>query len=392
MRIAELVESLDLPPTQVAERAWDDAHRRVRRRRGGVAAGAAAVAVAGAVGITVMSRSDHEASPSPSPPPTHSVAPSTAPLVQDLLTDGRWRAELADMDYARFSGNLDRAVPLSANPVGRAVLAMGDPDDESEALVLGEDGRWRRVVVPGLVPAIDDGTGDTEPVLRPTSLSPDATRLALPQPNGLVVVDLADGSSRRYDVPGPGNVFALWADDDHVLVAEETARNGTLVDLRDGSMGRSAYGPTTAFLGDTTLTWGTGFRDTALHWEDERNVDTDANNMGGFFPQPPLVHDDVVVGVMGVVEDGGELPSSTWGVVAVDGSTGRVLAYLPVTHTKGTASLLFGWDGDKPIIGVPIPQEMSGLFVFAWDWRGGELNPIGHVGDWTSWGTGVVTR
>jgi hypothetical protein len=391
MRIAELVESIDLPPTQVAERAWDDAHRRVRRRRAAVVAGAA-ITVTCILAFAVVWRPDHTTTPSPAPSPTQTVEPHTAPVVQELLTGGRWRSELADMDYARFSGNLDRAAPLSADPVDRAVLAMGDPDDEAGALVLGEDGRWRRVDVPGLVPAIDDETGDTEPVLRPTSLSPDAARLALPQPNGLVVVDLADGSSRRYDVPGPGNVFALWADDDHVLVAEETARNGTLVDLRDGSLSRSAYGPTTTFLRNTTLTWGTGFRDTALRWENGRNVDTDANNMGGFFPQPPLVHDDVVVGVMGVVEGGGDLPSSTWGVVAVDGSTGRVLAYLPVTHTKGTASLLFGWDGDKPIIGVPLLKESSGLFVFAWDWRAGELEPIGHVGDWTSWGTGVVTE
>jgi hypothetical protein len=395
MRITELVESLDLPQTQVAEGAWEDARRRVRRRRGALAAGAAGVAVASVVAVTAVTppgRIDNPVDgPSLAPSPS-ATDDSDAPVVQQLLTGARWRAELADLDYGRYAGNLDEAVPLSQDPVGRAALAMGDPGDEAGAFVLGEDGTWRRVDVAGLVP-VQDEAGYTSPIVRPTSLSPDATKLALPQPNALVVVNLGDGTSRRYDVPGPANTYAIWADETHVLVAKEQESHGTMVDLTDGSTTPSTYGPSTRFLGDTTLTW-TRHRDLALdsylQWGDGRRVRTSADNGAGFFPQPPLVKDNIVIGVGGAYHDEGELPASTAGITAVDGSTGRILAYLPLQDQGAGRALLFGWDGDRPIIGVPLPQEMDGLFVFAWDWRAGQLDPIGHVGTWTSWGTGIV--
>jgi hypothetical protein len=70
------------------------------------------------------------------------------------------------------------------------------------------------------------------------------------------------------------------------------------------------------------------------------------------------------------------------GFEIVDGLTGKLLAYLPTSQAKGDPSLLLGWRGEQPIIGVSLPQESSGLFVFAWDWRAGELDPIGQ------WATG----
>jgi len=388
MNFTDLLDRLELPPTSVAETAWEEGRRRVLRRRGAAAAGAASLAVACVVGIVVVTSPRQDKVPSPAPSPTESTEPRTAPLVQRLLTGGRWRLELVDMDYGRFSGNYDGAVPLSSAPVGRASLAIGDPRDKAGALVLGEDGTWRRVDVAGLVPVTDE-SGYTSPVVRPTSLSPDATHLALPQPNALVLVDLTDGSSRRYDVPGPANTYAIWADDEHVLVAEELAVRGTMVDLRDGTTRPSAHGPSTAFLGDATLTWARNHDlDSVLQWGDGRHVRTPANNAGGFFPQPPLVRDNVVVGLGGVVSSRDPELSLTVGIEIVDGSTGNLLAYLPLTKGKGSSALLFGWDGDRPIVGVPLPQESSGLFVFTWDWHQGELHPVGHVPEWTSWGAG----
>jgi hypothetical protein len=395
MKFAELVESLDLPQTQVAERAWEDGRRRVRRRRGAIAAGASTLAVACILGVIGLTRPDHATTPTPMPhPPMRSVEPRTAPLVQDLLTHGRWRAELGDMDYRRFSGNLDRAVPLSQDPVDRAALAMADPDDEAGAFVLGEDGRWRRVDVPGLV-AVHHSGSYTSPALRPTALSPDATRLALPQPNALVVVDLTTATHHRYEVPGPGNTYAIWVDASHVLVVQGGAQHGTMVDLRDGSRSPSPYGPSTRFFENDNLTWGRGdelLLHSVLKWGDGRSVRTEATNSAGFFPQPPLVRNDVVVGDGGVYYDrNNDLPVNTLGITVVDGSNGKVLAYLPLEGQNAYAALLLGWDGDRPVIGVPIPEESGGLFVFAWDWEAGALDPIGHVtGMWTSWGTGQV--
>jgi hypothetical protein len=102
------------------------------------------------------------------------------------------------------------------------------------------------------------------------------------------------------------------------------------------------------------------------------------------------VRDDVVVGTMCVCSAGVGLPFGTWGMVAVNGSTGKVLAYLPVTRSKGTRSLLLGWAGDDPVVGLSLPQSSGYLYVFSGDWRRGQLHPIVRVDDWTSWGTGQI--
>jgi hypothetical protein len=390
MKIAELVDSLDLPETQVAERAWDDAHRRVRRRRGAVAGGVAGLTVACVVAVAAVTGPEHDRSPSPAPAPT-TPAPTTeqrtAPVVQRLWLHGHWRSEVADLDFGRIPGS---AAPpgLSTDPVDRAVLAINDPGAESRVLVYGEDGAWREVDVPGLVPPTH-AAGYPDPVLRPTSLSPDATQLALPQPRALVVVDLTDGTSRRFEVGIRFNVGVTWADDSHVLVSGTSNRQGAsthswMVHVTDGSVHASAYRPWTAFLDATTLTWRRG----PLRWGDGRVVQTIANNDGRGFTTPPQVRNGVVVGVMGVITSGQGLPFTTWGIVAIDADTGKVLAYLPVSRSKLTDSLVLGWDGDRPLVGLPHPDAVN-LDVFAWDWRQGSLNPIASVGARdVSWGSG----
>lgn len=389
MRIAELVESLDLPQTQVAAHAWDDGRRRVRRRRGVLAGIAGTVAVAGVVAATAMAGGNHDTVPTPGPAPTSTptptptVDPGTAPLVQGLWWHGHWRSEVADMTY--FPGSAGPPL-LSADPVGRAALAISAPGDGARVLVLGEDGHWRQVDA-GLVPA--GNRLYPRSVLRPTSLSSDATRLALPQPNALVVVDLAEGTSRRYDVPGATNLYPVWIDDTHVLLTREGARHGKVVDLTDGSLTASPYGPTTAFVGGTTVTWGSGGpTHSTLVWGDGRRVRTMADNGGGFIPQPPLVKGPLVVGVGGLHSDERAPSFGTIGINVVDGSNGKVLAYLPLTRGEETDAKLLGWNGDRPLVGLPQPGVVN-LDVFAWDWRHGSLDPMGSVGARdVSWGTG----
>jgi hypothetical protein len=78
------------------------------------------------------------------------------------------------------------------------------------------------------------------------------------------------------------------------------------------------------------------------------------------------VRNDVVVGVEGVCARAAvSSRSGPSGIVAVDGSTGRVLAYLPLGRMKATNALLLGWDGDRPIIGVPLPGQKDSLAAFA---------------------------
>jgi hypothetical protein len=392
MRIAELVESLDLPQTQVAERAWEGGRRRVRRRRGALAAGGAAVAVACVIGLTVAGRSGDATTPTPAPSPTRTVEPRTAPLVQRLLIGKQLRKVIPNIDFQRFGGHPEQAVPLSTHPVDRAAIAMASYQDDATALVLGEDGEWRRVDVPGLVPVRDE-SGYTSPIVRPTSLSPDDTKLALPQPNALVVVDLTDGTSRRYDVPGEDNHYVIWDGKSHVIVARETAVHGTMVDLRDGSLSATRYGPYTRFADGAVLTW-TRHRDTflksVLHWDDGRTVETFAGNDGSALTQPPLVKGDIVVGVGAGYHGPQHLPENGSGIFVMDGSTGEVLADLTLGNQTLTQTTLFGWDGDRPIVGVPLPGQPDALAAFAWDWRHGEVESEGVVGAWTSWGTGQV--
>lgn len=391
MRFADLVESLDLPQTQVAERAWADGRRRLRRR-GLATAGAAGVVVAGLVGVLALTWGHPGARPAPMPAPTTSTPSVGAPVVQRLVTGGGWRQLIYDfpLDNDAADPESDGITPLTSDPIQHAALAMMDPSEITWPLVLGdEDHRWRRIRDPQLLP-VRHSPGYFSPVVRPNSLSPDATRLAVPQPDALVVVDLTDGSHRTYDVPGEYNTFVTWADTDHVLVVQGGARNGVLVNLRDGSLEQSPYGPTTAFIGDTTMTWGSDALHTSLRWGDGRVVPTLANNAGGLFPQPPLVRGDVVVGTMCVCSSDLGLPFETWGIVAVDGSSGKILAYLPVTHSKGTSSLLLGWDGDNPVIALSFPHNGAFLYVYSWDWRRGELHPVIRTSTWISWGTGQV--
>lgn len=101
---------------------------------------------------------------------------------------------------------------------------------------------------------------------------------------------------------------------------------------------------------------------------------------------------DVVVGMGGVAFSPLRHPelANTNGFQVVDGTTGKLLAFLPISYNASLTALLLGWDGDRPIVGVPLPGQPGALAAFAWDWREGEVASVGVVGDWTSWGTGVV--
>jgi hypothetical protein len=79
MRLHDLVDDLDLPPTRVADGAWDAAARRVRRRRTtGAAAAAAAVAVVLTATVVVTGR---DGAPPPAHVPTTPTPSTSGPLI-----------------------------------------------------------------------------------------------------------------------------------------------------------------------------------------------------------------------------------------------------------------------------------------------------------------------
>ncbi|MFT3873252.1 MAG: hypothetical protein QM714_11500 [Nocardioides sp.] len=386
MRLADLVDQMELPETRVAEGAWDAARRRTRRRRTAVAGAATVVML-----VAAMSALSLRGGAGSTPPTGPAHTPTSSPPDDAPRTDA---AGMTGIDHAHTQRLLTRAwwagldtVPrldpgatteLAEDPMTEGVFATVDPDNEAVPIVLGADGQWRRIDLPGLVP-IDDGGGYTSPVIRPTAFSPDGTRLALPQPDSLVVVDLTDGSRRTYPMPAAFLAYAVWVDDTHVWVAAETDTAGTVVDLDSGHQSPSSLGPSTAYVDGDTLSWGRNGG--SLDWGARPDVPTLGNNDGGLFPYPPLVRAGVVVGDMAVNRRmvGTEDPSLGNGVVAVDATTGDVLAFLP-TGQGVDLEVLLGWQGDLPVLGL---RDDTGKYpstvIAAWDYRTGHLEPLAQT-------------
>ncbi len=386
LRLADLVDQMELPETQVAEGAWEAPRRRTRRRRAAVTGIVMAVML-----VAAMSALSLRGGTGSTPPtgPAHTSAPS--PQDDAPRTDA---AGMTGIDHAHTQRLLTRAwwagldtVPrldpgpttdLADDPMTEGVFATVDPDNEAVPIVLGADGRWRRIDLPSLVP-IDDGGGYTSPVIRPTAISPDGTHVALPQPDSLVVVNLTDGSHRTYPMPDAFLAYAVWVDDTHVWVAAETDTTGTVVDLDSGHRSPSSLGPSTAYVDGDTLSWGRN--GDSLDWGARPDVPTLGNNSGGLLPFPPLLKGDVVVGDHAVNHRaiGSEDPRLGYGVVAVDATTGDVLAYLPTGQGRDLEVLL-GWQGDLPVLGL---RDGTGKYtstvITAWDYRTGHLEPIAQT-------------
>jgi hypothetical protein len=395
MNLKELLDTVDAPETHVAEGAWDIGRARLRRRRTVASLVAAGTAVVTVGGVALVSGQTQDGS-------GRHQQPAGSDSAQVVVTKPDWEV----LKTAERLGPGTDSIPLSANPVQHASLVLADPGDDAGAFILGDDGVWRRLDVAGLT-AVKGPSGNKAPIIGPTSLNRDATRLAIPQPDGLVVVDLTSGSSEHFDVPGR-NVEVKWQDTDHVLVLGPVS---TLVDLDSGSSEVSEYGFGTRLLPDgSAVTWGGGlgnerYRDSLIRWSDGREIQSPANNAGGLF-STPLVQENVVVGVhrMGMsmstpwVSTGDTgldaLMRETNGVVAVDASDGDVRGYLKLSTDLVEPTSLLGWLGDLPVLGLTETgrdaYDHPASHLVVWDFRSGTLTPLGVVPTWyVSWGTGV---
>lgn len=392
MNLRELVDTVDIPDTRVAEDAWDRAHARLRRRRAVTAAGVGSAVAIVLVGVSAITPQSGQRPPTPltgSPDPTPTSSDAEAHLPVTII-----RPDWANLGTAPALTPPADAPALSSDPVAHAALVMGDPEDQAAAYVLGDDGDWRRLDVPGLVP-MSDGFY-TSSIVVPTALDPDATRMAIPQPQALVVVDLTSGQARRYGVKGFLH-HAAWADDTHVLVATEGAAASTLVDLANGATEKTELDPATRLLADgSTLTWPRG--DSAFLWNG--TATQSVVNNGGVQPEVPLLQ-----GGLGVVlNSGGSMHdpppayppqelTSTAGIAAVDLASGDPVGYIQMSEplaSKGTFSSLLGWRGNDPVLAL-VSDELSSIrgFVATWDVEAGTLEPIATLPSWDlAWGVG----
>ena len=287
-------------------------------------------------------------------------------------------------DYAALAGAVPTTTPhdateLSEDPVARAVVAVvptyGGPESQTSVDVLGEDGRWRHVDVPGLEPTRDRG-GYTGNVLGPTGLSADGTLLALPQPDRVVVVDLTTGDYSSHDVPGL-NSAVVWQDAEHLVVTEEGAGPGRVLDITDGSVAESRFSANTGFAPDGSwVTWG---REGLLVSSDGTQVTPDVANSGGLQLTSPLVDGEVAVGLGGLDLTEGQMTYvGVAGVPVVDRNTGNLSGFL---YTEGpdtglVPTFLLGLDGDVVTLAVGFPPDYSDLLVVRWSWRTGQLTAV----------------
>ena len=295
--------------------------------------------------------------------PTSTVTVSSGDVTEDLLMPRLQFSGLtgqAELNRLADSG----AASLSEAPIDHALVAASDSEDQRRVFVLGDDLRWRRVDGPlQLCVRLD---GSAAPPLTPRAISPDATRLAIPQPGKLLVVDVTSGQGRWYPVGGPNNVMVLWTDPAHVLVTQDEAGRGAVVDVDTGTVAASPYGPSTAFSRDgLTLEWGPDASvqapHTVMRWSDGTRVATLLNNEGGIHRLPPLVSDDLVVGhhrplVDGVVLRAGPIPDR--GLVILDRRTGDPLLYQPTVRLPVDATVLLALRGDTVIFTAQrVPSE-----------------------------------
>ena len=221
VELADSVESPDLATT-----AWD---RSVSRRRRRMAAGVGAVAAATAIAAgAVHLRADDTSTGGPThPSPTTSQPSEPAGRTLDDFTVAV-APTLADEATLPIAGSpLPSTIDLSApnpsvvdHPLLSAVAAfairkvVGDTTRFDGVMLVGPGGELRHLDAVRLQP-IDIGDGNVASPFTAGSLSPDGTRLAFPQPDGVTVFTIPTGGWTSFPMSVTGNdlVDLHWTSD-----------------------------------------------------------------------------------------------------------------------------------------------------------------------------------
>ena len=381
--------------------AWGHGVRRRRRRTAAVAAsGAAAVAV---VGVAVWAIAPGDSSPSPTPALTPSVSPS--PGTDDVVGPTVDRDQvLRAYDPATweslpdYPGDLgwwaspDMPVPLVDDPVSRATAAvqMTLGPEQGNVWVYGDDGQWRSVDTTSLA-LVDNG--DYRLGIGRGSLSPDGTRLAIGQAEGVVVIDLTTAGSRTYPVDGLGEVWTgretSWTPDSTaVLLGRSWAAlgeplaytNGWRIEVDDGSVTELEFDPAYAALLEDGAVVADHWSETTGHEWSHVDPSGDATSLGELdayaFLDQPAARGQRWVALRQLTTFPQDRSWDRDGVLALD-DRGRPLSLLPVkgVENNGGGGQVIGWASSSVVLfSMPdpdAPQTASG--VVAWDVETGEL-------------------
>ncbi|WP_433831358.1 hypothetical protein ACQP2E_13295 [Actinoplanes sp. CA-015351] len=206
--LEEASDTIQVP--SLAHTAWSRA-RRTRQRRYGISVAAVAALTISAAFFPTASQN----TPLPEPIAT-SLTPQVHRIPAGLPT--RLIAPLPPRSADLIPGDVQ---PLSAYPIEAAMAVfqptVPEPGAEPEPIyAVAPDGIWVELDVADLTFTHDEGGNRAAP-LRPLSLSPDRRRIAIPQPQAVVVVDLPTATAHRIGVPGLNEQVA-WQDDTTVLV------------------------------------------------------------------------------------------------------------------------------------------------------------------------------
>ncbi len=381
-------------------RAWTQGvHRRRRRTAAGAASAAAALVL---VGVVAWATLPGESSPSPAPSPVPSVPTSSATV------DGEASVErdqvLPPYDPAdwqslpEYPGDLgwwaspDFPVALVDDPVSRATaavqIALGP--DQANVWVYGDDGHWRSLDTTGLDLVYN---GDYKLGMDRGSLSPDGTRLAIGQAEGVVVIDLTTAEARTYPVDGLGEVWTgratYWTPDGAaVLLGQSWAAlgeplaytDGWRIEVDDGSVTRLGFDPSyAALLGGDEVVADYWSEATGHVWSrfDGAGAATQLGELDAYAVlDQPAGRDQRWAALRQLTTIA---PDRSWdgdGFVVFD-DKGQPLSLLPVkgTENNGGGGQVIGWATDSVLLfSMPDPEaHETSAGVVAWDVDTGEL-------------------
>ncbi len=401
----------------VADRAWRIAVQQERRQRFAFVAGAAAAAVLVTALIANPPSFDRTAPPAsvpPSPsasstdtPASPSVPPAgkTPESVSDQLrriSQPPWddvNVEALPLIDTELPARLDPwgepATALSEDPVNSA-LAVAQPSGRSlDIRVLGDDRRWRELDIPAIEPSFSDGS--VVSLIGGSPISPDGRQLALPQPDGLAVIDLTSGSSRQFDIPAidptPWLARATqWAPDGtRIMMGPATSSwkgpvqpgHGWLIDVSSGDVQSVPYDATqAAFAPDGAVievrTPCCGY-DQLWHYQggqltERVTVDVWLNEVAPAMGQVMAVSRNVHAWVPPKGIDDQD------GILVVDPGSGELLAELPMRtpHLAENAKLL-GWLDHETLVFL-VPDQASRTYqarvLVAWNYKSGQLSRL----------------
>jgi hypothetical protein len=387
--------------------AFDLISERVRqRRRHAVIAVCAVVAVAATTPVLVkqLGSSGDVGQPSQSGDP---VAPTPGldeyqplgvdPVLDSAIVQKPWTADRWQQlpwSTTALPPLLDPVAAdttsLAADPVGRALAAVQPYSNRGDRTIylLGEDGRWRVQDLVDVKPTVDHN-GYRDSALGVGSLSTDGAQLALPQPYGLIVIDLTTNTVRRHELPGlPMDVS--WDPSGLVLVGstpDDRYRTiNMLVDAESGSWDRVPYNQHLTSYADDGTAVEVHLKGRPTQGSDTyevRRYDPDRSMEATTLPvdlfedskAPVAAGSDTVLVMREVGHWTIPRPAGAWdGPTILDIDSGQALAQLP---TPGFQMLIgthpLGWVNEDTVI-LRFDDH-----VVAWDYQTGELRRITEI-------------